>query len=204
MDRSHTGDPNLAKKAKLLLESSYLTGDGSLSAKQLVFYTLAGIKPVSEVDSCHLVWLSPTYAESRNDSRAGVRSFLKSLGLQCAFKDPYDGTVMVSLQKELLQAMRSIKTRGDEATVYQRYGELYGYPETAVEAVVNEWVRGLPSLLSNDEQDRVESDSGLPRDAFFFRLSKEHWQEELQTLREWYGMLVLYRLDSKVAPSERT
>lgn len=70
--------------------------------------------------------------------------------------------------------MRAVDIDSDQATIYQRYGQLYGYPDTAVEAVAVEWADGQSSLLSNAEQDQIEKESGLPREAFFFRFSKAH------------------------------
>jgi hypothetical protein len=166
--------------------------DVPLSEKQLIFYVLAGIKPLSEVSSCHMEWLSPTYAESRGDDQAGVAAFLDSLGLRYAFRRPYDGNVTVSLQAELLRSLDAVDLGADEATIYRRYGQLYGYPDTAVEAAVAEWVHDRPSLLSMKEQERVEDESGLPRDAFLFRLSTAHWQDEVETVRSWYAVLRAY------------
>lgn len=203
-DAARKTDPMLAEHAKQLLASPFFGGtDASLYEKQLIFYVLARIKPVSEVDSYHMEWLSPTYGESRSDDQADVAAFLESMKLHYAFKSPYDGTVTVSLRPELLDALQAIDLHGDEATVYRRYGELYGYPKTAVEAAVAEWVHGRPWLLSNTEQDRVEEESGLPHEAFCFRLSKAHWRKELATVRQWYEVLVAYGMGEPNRPSRR-
>jgi hypothetical protein len=190
-------DPELVEKAKLLKASPYfaIEGDESLSEKQLIFYVLAGIKPVSEVGSCHTEWLSPIYGESRGDDQAGVAGFLKQLSLHFRFKSPYDGAAIVSLHEKLIQAEQAIDIHGDEAAVYRTCGRLYGYPETAVEACVADWAYDKPSLLSFEEQQRIEGKSGLPREAFFFRFSKAHWQEELETVQQWYDVLKAYGVD---------
>jgi hypothetical protein len=188
-------DPALAEQARLLKVSPFFTQDGSLEEKQLIFYVLAGIKPLSEVGSVHMEWLSPDYAESRPDSQEDVATFLDKLGLHYAFRSPHDGTVTVSLREDLIRTAQAIDIHGDEATVYRKYGELYGYPETAVEAAVAEWAYGRPSLLRIDEQQQIEDASGLPREAFIFRFSKAHWQEELEIVRRWYAVLVTYGMD---------
>lgn len=194
-------DPALANKAEQLLESPYFVVDNgaSLYEKQLIFYVLAGIKPVSEVGSYHMEWLSPTYGESRGDDQAEVAAFLASLGLHYAFKLPYDGTVTVSLREELIRAAQAIDIHGDEATIYRKYGELYGYPKTAVDAAVAEWAYDRPSLLSIEEQRQIEDKSGLPRDSFIFRFSKADWKEELETVRQWYAVLTAYGMVATAA-----
>jgi predicted transcriptional regulator len=74
-------------------------------------------------------------------------------------------------------------------------GELYGFPKTAVEAYIQEF-RGEASEAKSAEE-RGNKFSQLTRDlpaevrnqdftAFaFYRTSKEHWQTELETAKQW-------------------
>jgi hypothetical protein len=208
-------DPELLAKAELLKVSHYfaIEGDSSLVEKQFIFHVLAGIKPVSEVGSYHTEWLSSTEGEGRGDDLAGVEELLKSLGLRYAFKTPYDGEVAVSLSQDLIDKHQEMEqriasfrplattrnwhtlSRGNEAYTYRTAGQLYGYPETAVDAALTEWAYDKPSLVSNGEQDRITRESGLPPEAFFFRFSKAHWMEELATVREWWVVLEAYGMD---------
>jgi hypothetical protein len=192
--KTTTKDPALAQKAKLLKETPYFVVDNNafLYEKQLIFYVLAGVKLASEVGSCHMEELSPTYLESRPDDQQEVAAFLESLGLHYAFKSSYNGTVTVSLDEELIRTYHHLDTLTDEASIYEAYGRLYGYPETAVAACVANWVHDQPTLMNMEEQEQIEREAGLPRGTAVFRFSKAHWQAELAVVRDWYAVLVQY------------
>lgn len=69
---------------------------------------------------------------------------------------------------------------GQSSTVEAQYGELYGFPTTAVEAYVNDKQsvfsrRTLP--LDVRDQDYVFLAQ--------FALSRDHWREELETPKKW-------------------
>ena len=186
-------DPSLAAKAKLLLESQYFLGDElSQQDKQLIFYVLAGIKPVSEVVSQHMEQVTPTRSEARPDDQAKVAKFLETLGLRYAFQEPYDGMVIVSLQDVLPSELQAAYASKDEAAMYQKVGELFGYPKTAVDACVAEWAHGQPSLLSIEDQERIEESANLLPGTVFFRFSRAHWRAELATVRQWHAVLMDY------------
>lgn len=72
--------------------------------------------------------------------------------------------------------------------VYRTAGELSGYPSSAVEAFAED------SLISADEQDRIQSEAGLPTGHAFFSLSSDQWQNELVVMKRWYVLLQCYGL----------
>lgn len=98
----------LLDSAAALRRTPYFSSEGADSPieKQLIFYALAGVKPVSEVASFHAAWLSPEYAESRGDDQAGVAALLDSLGLHYDFRLQYDGIVAVSANAQSIAEHR--------------------------------------------------------------------------------------------------
>jgi hypothetical protein len=174
--KTTTNDPTLNEKAKWLKQSLYFThdNDGPQTEKQLIFLVLAGLKPAAEVGSFYMEWLSPTNGESRPDSQAGVTQLLKDLGLCYGFRSPYDGIVTVPLDQTLIETGQTIDRLTGEADIYRAYGQLYGYPETAIEAAVAEWACDKPGLMSVEVQQQVERQSGLRLECFIFRFSRAH------------------------------
>ncbi len=192
---NHPIDPPLAAKAKVLLESPYFVvddGGAGIAEKQLIFYVLAGVKPAAEVGSFHMEELSPGYLESRPDNQEAVATLLGGLGLSYSFRQPYDGIATVSLHKQALRDRENINQLADEAEIYRAYGRLYGYPQSAVDAFVAEYVHGRSELMTVEEQTEIEQRSGLPKTAFLFRFSKAHWADALETVRRWHSTLVPY------------
>ncbi len=98
---------------------------------------------------------------------------------------------LVAREKKAIDELKEAQEKQDYVTM----GRLFGYPETAVQAfkkgmetermedfvIVNEkeWFETLP-----EEEKKPLSQEGV-LDFLIFRLSKEHWREELEVLRKW-------------------
>lgn len=65
----------------------------------------------------------------------------------------------------------------------RRYGELMGFPKTAIEAFVS----GNDQLMDNKEQEKI---LGFLNVFFPVRLSKAHYQEEIEYLKNSYRLLL--------------
>jgi hypothetical protein len=88
--------------------------------------------------------------------------------------------VIVSSKKELIEQFNE----GDG----QESGRLFGYPETAVQAFIDN------DCMDFDSQDRLQEAAGLPEYMPVFRFSKKHAQEEIKVLQDWYVTLQEYGL----------
>lgn len=120
-----------------------------------------------------------------NDKPELVVKILEDAGLLTARKDlpPKAKTVLrlaIACDEEILEKLE----KTDPAKDHEEFGNLMGYPKTAVDAFLNKEKR-------------------LPRDAypadreviFQIILSKDHWQEELEILRKWSGAIKEYAPD---------
>lgn len=184
-------DQELTQKAKLLHETSLLgNGTDELVEKQLVFYVLAGIKPLSEVVSLHMEEVSEGNFESVPDDQAQVKSFLGKLGL--CYEAVDDGQYLVSLDKKYITEYLNLPRKKDATEAFRTAGTLFGYPATAVEACVQEWVHNKNSLLTFEEQDEHLQEAGLPVDASVFRFSRGHYKDEIAEVKRWYETLQEY------------
>lgn len=155
------------------------TGDETWSIdKQYIFLTLAGLKPVSEVVSGH--WEpTPTGRTSVADSMEEVSDFLTSLGL--FFKPTlYKSYVLADIARsdELLEEYRVASETGDTATV----GRLHGFPLTAVDA----YAAGTSMDIRKQDELKV--------DHVGFRLSPDHYEEEIAAVAPWQELLKEYGL----------
>lgn len=174
----------LRKQAHLLKKSRYFVGTGTselelLWEKQLIFLVLAGMKPVSEVYSCHWVDV-PKGQEAVGDNLSEVRGFLDTLGLAHYVFDS-DGTTMAVVARvpQLVQDYV-------EAEQESRRGLLFGYPATAVQAFV------AGDSLMETQQDQFLQAEGLPNSPF--ALSREHYRGEIALLHRWQDILRSYGL----------
>jgi hypothetical protein len=184
-------DQELAIKAQKIRETDLL-GDGTEAPenKQLVFYVLAGVKPLSEVLSLHMEELSDDNLQPVPDNQEKVMAFFKELGLTAEARD--DGQYLVSLDKKYIDAYLQALAQGRPADIYRAVGQAFGYPTSAVEACVSDWVNDDSSLLTYDEQDAYITEAGLPIDACVFRLSRAHYQAEIAEVKRWYAVLQKY------------
>ena len=178
-------DPELARKAKLLRDSKLFVNPSEgaeMIEKWMIFLALAGQKPVSEACSGRWVQVSSTRRVTVPDDPAEVKSFLESLGLACEVT-PEENTVVVavSLKPELLKEYQ------DNQDV-RVHGRLFGLPETAVAAMAD------GNCLPIDEQDGYVREAGFGDLDVQFRLSRDHWREELETPKRWVALLKAYDL----------
>jgi len=175
--------PQLLRAAAILKASPLfvdITGDGhSYHQKQTLFLVLAGEKPVGEALSGHIERLGDR-GRAVADNPDEVGTFLSSLGLAYDLSDSDESVTQafVSLDPTLLQQYRTALT-GDAGAA----GRLFGYPDTAVAA----FAAGPDWLLPPDDQDRYVRAAGLM--AMDFRLSKDHWREELATVARWQVLI---------------
>ncbi len=84
----------------------------------------------------------------------------------------------VSKDSDLAQEAKAV-----ENVDAQRYGELMGFPKTAIEAFVS----GNDQLMDNKEQEKM---LGFLNIFFPMRLSKAHYQEEIEYLKNSYRLLL--------------
>lgn len=93
--------------------------------------------------------------------------------------------ILVSDSVEMIRKMEAL-TIFDE----QEWGDIYGYPKTAVDAFVN----GRPRLDGIPEKMVRAKDVEL---AFFagFVLSRDNWQSELEVVRNWFDEVGRYAPD---------
>jgi hypothetical protein len=111
-----------------------------------------------------------------------VGEFLTSLGLEYDLSS-FDGRAtdaLVSLDRRLLRQYQEADA-GDFATA----GRLFGYPESAVTA----FAAGLDHLLSLEVKNRHAAEAGIDPDLVMFRLSQEHWVEELKVAARWQQLV---------------
>lgn len=87
----------------------------------------------------------------------------------------------VAKKPELIDEVLSSVSKHSVAD-HKRFGELMGFPKTAVDAFVNK-----DEMVPNEEEDEI---LGFENIFFTFRLSRAHMQEELEYLRENYKLLL--------------
>lgn len=175
-------DAGLLHKARQLKQSSLFVNpsDGAeLLEKQLIFLVLAGCKPVAEVASGH--WIDvPGGRRTVADDPGLVGEFLHSLGLFYHLSDfggRATGATVAVTSETLEQYTRAMGS--------SNVGKLFGYPDTAVRA----FQTGESALLPTGQQELREQEAGLPDTLTMFRLSLDHWAEELEVIEEWYSVL---------------
>ncbi len=185
-------DPDLLTKAEQLKQTSLFVNPSDSSVlldKQLIFLVLAGMKPMTEVESGHWVDV-PGGREVQADDRREVESFLRSLGVYFRLsQDHYYTTALVSLDPQLLDEFARAETY-PEPYIYEAVGRLFGYPETAVKA----FAADLSLCMPSQEQDRIESKSKMLSSLLHFRLSRAHWRDELAVVKQWHKVLQNYGL----------
>lgn len=159
-----------------LLEANILDND-----KTLILLTYTGAKPFSQI-------ITPLNIDSQ-DRIESIRRLLLTLGVSFD-ESPYSHVgqpwleFRIARDNETLERVRAHKEiphSKDNADWHRTYGQLLGFPRTAVEA----YVRHQPLLESLPDEIR-RTDVGK----FFerwgsLRLSRAHWQEELKTVEKW-------------------
>ncbi len=89
--------------------------------------------------------------------------------------------VGISWSKELLDELKQTHATKD----HRRYGELMGYPSSAIDAFLGE---NGSERLSIEEQEQLTKN--LPHLLTHFVFSKNNSQEELLTLKKWLASVV--------------
>lgn len=114
-----------------------------------------------------------------------LEQFLDSLGLNYYLSaDEYATDALVSLDPKKLDAYLAAEKADDAFKV----GQLFGYPETAIEAFVHD------ASLDFEAHDELMKKAGIPDMMPSFRLSKTHAPEELAVLKDWHQTLKEYEL----------
>jgi len=152
-----------------------------------------GEKPVSWID------VSERYNQTKTKRKENkilnqleveknqVQQILNELGLvyeikkfkieeETTFNSGYD--FLVSKKQEDLSLFReSIKAKDDK-----KIGECLGYPETATNGFINNNILDYNELPKEEAEKLINEETSK---FLTFRLSKDHWQEELEVVRSW-------------------
>lgn len=86
----------------------------------------------------------------------------------------------VAKSQELLDELKQTKSNEN----HRRYGELMGYPSSAIDAFLGE---NEAEKLSSGEQTKMTE--GLSDVLVHFRFSKQHAEEELAKLKKWFRII---------------
>jgi len=165
--------------------------DVLLAAEGLKRATELEIISEQEVGDIH----APVLSRGEMDRTAKrVSQILRTMGL--ATVNPHVEQTVQSAQEYMLYAagkredaerlaqLFPIKTKHDEHS--KELGNLYGFPQTAIEAYS---IASEPELENRFLVNMLELFSEVENEEFAaflnFRLSKEHWREELNTVRVW-------------------
>ncbi len=93
-------------------------------------------------------------------------------------------SVAVSKSEDLIKELFEITNKEEEKFNHQRYGELMGYPATAIEAYIEDDPEKQMSFEEYNE--RAEKFLHL----FGFKPSKQHSVEEFEVLERWYKLIL--------------
>ncbi|NQV88931.1 MAG: hypothetical protein HQ488_01230 [Parcubacteria group bacterium] len=129
--------------------------------KAEIVLVILGLKPATELD------LAPW-----NSDESDVEKALSEAGLVYEKKDGNDKdwvSYLIGSRRKDVELLSKL----DPSRDHRLYGELMGFPQTAVEAFET------GSLLD------IENEPRNPDNVIQMRLSKDHWQEELKTLERW-------------------
>lgn len=155
-----------------------------LADKQSFLLTLLNIKPVSLIYSNHGED-TPTERALRPDNVQEVKIFLDNLELfYCLKEDENTIEAHISTSKVKLEEFEIAQQQKD----IKKIGILLGYPETAVDAFIQN------KCLPLDEQDKLLEQKGITGVTVNFRFSKNHYKEEIETYKKWYSELLKYNL----------
>lgn len=108
---------------------------------------------------------------------------LKDAGYSVAQKEKDGGitNVFVSLEPDLAEEAAGLSK--EDTDYAKRYGELMGFPSSAVEAFVS----GKSNLVNQKEEKEI---LGFENIFFPFRLSKKHYTDEIEHLKKSYKLLL--------------
>lgn len=190
---------NLSAIAHQIKTTSLFTGTSDADRflhKQFLFLAVTGDKPASEIASGH--WQkTATGRIAVPDNIAEVEAFLNQLPIAYHIKvESFALSIWVATDQEILKQIMN-------ATDNNQIGLLLGYPETAVNALCN----SKDELLSLSEQEsllRQEVSDEQLLNLVCFRMSKQHYLAEFETVKRWYEILQRYALIPAVSPTSYT
>jgi hypothetical protein len=136
-------------------------------------------------------------------SQERLRSILERLsqyGFSVVHKNLEDERTCYFVSKFLpLAEEAALLVRRDGSVVdHHRFGQLMGFPETAIQA----FLKGRQALLTSIE---AEEKLGFEEIMFAFRLSREHYEEEIEYLRKCNRCLLEqapFLIDDLLAPHD--
>lgn len=184
------GDKKLQRAAQKLKTTELFTGNSDadrLLHKQLLFLAVAGLKPVCQVASGHFEAVSPAQRTSVPDNPKQVARLLDELGLVYKIKvtkhyvDVYAAKTPKSLTKML------------KATDPNEVGLLFGFPQTAAAAFKNHDT----DCLTTEEQNQIINeliDDARLHPLVCFKLSKKHYLNEIEVVKQWIRILKKFEL----------
>ncbi len=144
---------------------------GSFPSAELMLIFL-GYKPATEVA------LAPW-----NDPPEKVVKTLRDSGLIAGIKNYKDvngkkfAIVAVAKDKETMERLKKAEADAD----HEEYGRLMGYPDTAIDAFMHK-EKLLPEVDYPEKNDKTLD----------FKLSKDHWQEEIKVIKKWSQAIKQY------------
>ena len=129
----------------------------------------------------------------KSDQVAEVLGKCKSIGLPVLIikelKEEEYGDISgfqmaVSKSEKFINEIYEIVQKGTDKLDHERYGELMGFPETAIQ-----------TYLENDPTKQISLDEYLKITEKFihlfgFKISKEHATEEINVLERWYSIIL--------------
>lgn len=149
----------------------------SLPNAAQVLLVLEGLKPATEVFAV--------------DDHEKIKQDLENMGLCVVEKDWKEGKLFnVSKDLSVVKEIDIIAglVRGGEGKntpeLDRRYGELMGFPSTAIDAYIS------GNTLPEEEEKRLKEEMGFDNIFFPFKLSQEHYRDELVVLKQWYKTLL--------------
>lgn len=117
-----------------------------------------------------------------------IKSDIINAGFDCDWRivasiNPSNVELCVASSASMLTRIMSSLCDDSDA-----WGEFSGYPQTAIDA------------FALDSEDAFVPDSEIPADVrsqdyfqlLHFNLSRDHWRDELETVRRWYAVLQEY------------
>lgn len=90
----------------------------------------------------------------------------------------YGFSFLIAEKEEILEKVVEAEKSKDDKT----FGDLMGFPKTAVDAYRTERVFDYEEELSKDELEQLKQDGVLP--FLYFMPSRDHWNEELNYAKE--------------------
>lgn len=162
-----------------------------------IILTYLGEKPASLTQVAYNVNAPESEIKKELSKKEKIQKVLEQAGMKFEIVEKSEKTeegvelkrytFLIAKKEEVLEALKKAFELKDHETM----GRLFGYPETAVEAFVkgeiisdySKWWWSLP------EEKRKDLEKEGIMNLLNFSLSKEHWEEELETLRRWQKVI---------------